>query len=199
MALSTYAELKASVATWLKREDMTTAIIDCVALAEADIRKDVRMQAMETYTSGTLTGETLAQPTGFLEARRITVGSDIYRYVTPEVYTAMSEAGNVSKVFTNIGTSIYILNGASGDAYTLLYWKAFTAFSADGDTNSLLTTEPMVYLAASLRHANIYAVDDVSAQKWGLIYADTVARLNQREKSAMVSGSALQIRTAVTE
>jgi len=36
MALTTYTELKASIADWLNRSDLTAAIPDFISLAEAD-------------------------------------------------------------------------------------------------------------------------------------------------------------------
>ena len=42
MALSTYTELKASVADWLNRTDLTSVIPDFIALAEAQIERTLR-------------------------------------------------------------------------------------------------------------------------------------------------------------
>ena len=46
MALSTYAELKASVADWLNRSDLTSAITDFVSLAESQMERDLRTRQM---------------------------------------------------------------------------------------------------------------------------------------------------------
>ena len=42
MAITTYAELKSSIANWLNRDDLTSVIPDFISLAEAQIARDVR-------------------------------------------------------------------------------------------------------------------------------------------------------------
>ena len=197
MALDTFAGLKASIASWLKRTDLAAYIPDFVALAESDLRKDVRIQAMEQLESGTLTGETLAHPTRYIEARRLTVGGVNYRYVTPEVYAAAVDADSTQLLFTTIGQSFYILNGASGDAYTLIYYQAFAPLSADADTNWLLTNHPGVYLWSACNYAAVYTQDP--SQGFLAQYQDAVGRLLMAEKRSAVSGGPLVIRTTTTE
>lgn len=195
MALSTYAELKAAIATQLNRIDLTTPIVDFVTLAEADIRRDVRIQEMEALATGTLTGETLAFPTRFVLARRLAIDGDVYAYETPEVYQVESDAGNTdSNMYTIIGTNFYILGGASGDAYSLLYLASLAAFSGASDTNTLLTNAPDVYLYGACKHGAIYLKDDADAAKYAGAYQAAVTRLNGRDAQKKYSGSALAVR-----
>ena len=42
MALNTYTALKTSIADFLNRDDLTSVIPDFIALAEAQINRDVR-------------------------------------------------------------------------------------------------------------------------------------------------------------
>ncbi len=199
MALNTYATLKTAMASWLDRTDLTSQLSDFVTLAEVDIRTDVRVQAMEQYTSGTLSGDTLAHPTRYLEARRLTIGGVNYRYVTPEVYAAAVEAGSTQAIYTAIGQTFYILGAESGDAYTLIYYAAFESMSADDDTNWLLTNYPNVYLFAACKQAGIYLSDDAKVNKYTALYQDAVGRLVSREKASAISGSALVMRSATSE
>jgi hypothetical protein len=199
MAISTYSELQTAVAGWLDRTDLTTKLPDFVSLAEVDIRTDLRCQAMEQYTSGTLTGETLAHPTRYLEARRLTVGGVNYRYVTPEVYAAAVDANSTQTLFTAIGQTFYILGGTNGDAYTLIYYAAFEPFSADGDTNWLLTNYPNVYLWGACRQGGVYLEDDAKIGKFTNLYQDALGRLTARERQSAISGGPLSMRTTVTE
>lgn len=199
MALSTFAELKTSVASWLNRTDLTSAITDFVTLAEADIRSDVSVQAMESYTSGTLTGETLAHPSYFISARLLKVNDDVREYRTVAEYTQASEAGSTVKIFTSIGSNFYILNGASGDTYSLMYRAGFTPLSADSDTNWLLANAPSVYLWAACRHGAQYLRDDALRDRFDAWYKEAAAQVNTREKRAAYSGSPLQITTTARE
>ena len=195
MALATYGDLKTAIANQLARSDLTTAIVDFVALAEADIRRDVRIQDMETLVTGTLTGETLAFPTRFVSARRLAVAGDVYTFETPEVYQVESDAGNTSlKIYTIIGTNFYILGGTSGAAYSLIYMASFAAFSSNSDTNSLLTNHPDVYLYGACKHAAIYLKDDTDAAKYAGAYQAAVSRVNARDSQRRGSGSQLTVR-----
>ena len=195
MALATYSDLKTAIASQLNRSDLTTAIVDFVALAEADIRRDVRIQEMESLATGTLTGETLAFPTRMVFARRLAIDGDVYTYETPEVYLVESDAGNTSlKIYTIIGTNFYILGGASGDAYSLIYLASFAAFSGASDTNALLTSHPDVYLYAACKHGSMYLKDDTDAAKYAGAYQAAVSRLNARDAQRKSSGSPLVMR-----
>src|SRR4030042_3270235 len=54
MALTTYAELKAAIASWLHRSDLTTPIPDFIYLAEKDIEGRLRLNDGASV-AGTLT------------------------------------------------------------------------------------------------------------------------------------------------
>ena len=191
MAISTYSGLKTAVSAWLNRTDLAAYIPDFIALAESDIRNDVRVRAMQVLTTGTLTGETLDAPARFLEAQRLFVSDKKKEYRTPEQYQDARVASGQTDVFTHIGESLYILNGGSGDAYSLLYWQSFADLSEDDDTNWLLTNAPDVYLWAACRQAAIYLKSDGEIAKMEGLYAASVARVNAREKRAGASGSVL--------
>lgn len=195
MSLSTYADLKSAIATWVNRTDLTSVIPDFVRLTESDIRNDVRVQAMEQFSSGTLTGETLAHPARFLFARRLVVGSLPYTYVTSERYQDLSYARATDLVFTSIGQSLYILNGKSGDDYSLIYTQAFAALSADSDTNWLLTNAPDVYLYGACKHAATYLASQADEVRFTALYNSAISRVNRQEQRAAFGGP-LMVRAA---
>lgn len=199
MAITTYSELKTAVANWLDRTDLTSRIPEFIALAEADIRIDVRCRAMEALASGTLSGSTLAFPTRYLESRRFVVDGKNLVYVSPEVFQKLSDDGATQDVYSIIGETFYTLNGASGDTYSLLYWASFAAMSADADTNWLLTNAPGAYLFAALKHAAIFEQAVGAPDQFAAQYMDVVGRLTSREKQTAVSGSALVQRQAISE
>jgi hypothetical protein len=194
MAITTFAELRTAVASWLNRSDLTASIPDFVTLAESDIRRDVRVQAMESVASGTLTGETLAHPTRYLEARRLTVGGYVYQYRMPQDYTDAVKLSSTAYIYTSVGQTLYILNGTSGDDYTLTYLAGFAAFSADADTNWLLENAPDVYLFGALRYAAIYMQDDAAMTRHLAMYLSAAKRLSAREHWAAYSGAQLAVR-----
>ena len=181
MALSTYANLKAAVASWLKRSDLTTQIPDFIALAEARIRRDVRCRAMETEATGTLAAATLVFPTRFLEARQVSLNGYLCEYVTPQQFDDTNTAGYQY----TIKGEYFHFQSSSWD-YDIEYYAGFAAFSDDGDTNWLLTNAPDIYLWASLAEAYNFVQGDPS--KWLALYAKANADLRASENRARSGG-----------
>ena len=178
MAIGTYAELKTAVANYLHRADLTTVIPDFIALCEANIRRDLRVRAMEQTATGTLSATTLAIPTGFLEARRVVLGTTEQDYVTPNHWYEVKD--DTTAQYTILGTNF--LFQSSSAAYSIDYYKQFDAFSASGDTNWLLTNHPDVYLFGSLSEAALYTHDDPAM--WMSKYRFAVDRVRTTERNA---------------
>ena len=193
MAISNYGELKTSVASWLNKTNLTSVIPDFIALAEVDMRRDLRLAAMETLATGTLAGETLAHPDRFLEARRLIVGDDVYEYKTPTEYQALEDSGY--RVFTSIGTNLYILGAAAGDSYSLIYKAGFAALTGDGNTNWILTNAPDIYLAGACRHGAAYLKEKDAELDWAARYSAGVERENRVARNALYPGP-LRVRAA---
>ena len=70
MAISTYTELKASIANWLNRSDLSSEISDdFIKLVEADVNAKLRIRQMEQIDTVTINAETVTVPTGFISVR----------------------------------------------------------------------------------------------------------------------------------
>lgn len=186
MALSNYAELKAAIADFMNRSEMTTAQQETfIQLAEADVRNDVRVRAMESQTAVSLTSQTFAAPTLMLEARELTVDGIGFEYVTPEVYTVKRLYSPGSRVFTSVGTN-FIVNADTGTA-RLTYWEAPATLTGTG-TNYILTYAPDVYLYGACAHASQYFQDAANLERFKALYLGAVKRLNEREQKARFTG-----------
>lgn len=70
MALTTYTELKTSIADWLNRTDLTSTIPDFISLAEAQIERQLRTRQMLTRTTLTIDAEFESTPTDFWRSER---------------------------------------------------------------------------------------------------------------------------------
>ncbi len=179
MAIGTYAELKTAVANWLHRSDLTTQIPDFIALCEADVRRDLRVREMEDSTSVALTSTELALPTGFLEARQVTLDGIVVDYVLPQQFTPISD--DTTYQYTVKGTN-FVFQTTSGTVKVDFY-KGFTAFSANGDTNWLLTNHPDAYLFGSLAWACTYTQDDPMPHR--AAYQAAIARVRQNQRNSL--------------
>jgi len=67
MAISTFAELKTSVADWLNRADLTAVIPDFISLAEAQINRQLRTHDMVKRVQATIDSDYFTVPTDWLE------------------------------------------------------------------------------------------------------------------------------------
>ena len=88
MALSTYSQLKSSIANFLNRSDLTTEIQDdFIKLTEADFNAKLRIRQMEQQDDITIDAEQVTVPTGFLAVRSFYIlqSSTKYplEYITP--------------------------------------------------------------------------------------------------------------------
>lgn len=120
MAIGTYGQLKTAVASWLHRTDLTSVIPDFIALAESNIRRDVRCRAMEQSATGTLSASTLALPTRFVQARRVILGTTPQRYILPNDWYDVRNT--VTGEYSIIGQNFHFQSASS--AYQVDYWQS---------------------------------------------------------------------------
>ena len=203
MAITTYNELKLAVANWLGRDELTARIPEFIAMAEDRIAQDVRIQAMETAASLTISTQRVSFPTGFLESRRLYLDSDYEKpleYMSPSVFwtrVAANEAGK-PEIYTIEGQE-FVFAPSPSTSYTgkLLYFKRFTAFSSASDTNWLLTNARGVLLYATLLEAYTFLEDDAGSAKYGLMYDQAVSALHDADRKARVPRGAQSPRSQV--
>ena len=205
MAITNFGELKTAVANWLERDDLTSRIPEFISMAEDRIAKDIRIRirAMETSSDLSISAQTVALPTGFIKARRFYLdGTPLVRmeFLPPEEFWIRHLATQTSKpnFFTIEGENI-VLGPAPDTTYTgkLLYYQRFTAFSADVDTNTLLTEARGIYLYASLLEAAPFLEDDPRTLTWATMYDDLADNIQKADREDRYSGAPLMTRTDV--
>ena len=204
MALTTYTTLKASIANWLNRSDLTSEIADdFIKLTEADFNSKLRIRKMVAQTSFTIDSETEALPTGFLQVRDIYILNGNTK--VPLTYTTPSQMDStVGTSTTGLPNSFTILGDTfrfspKPDAtYTAFinYYKSFDALSDTTTTNYILTAHPAIYLYGSLFHAANFlgGINPQQVQTWQQMFATAMERLELNDREDQVSGSPLQIR-----
>jgi len=208
MALSTYSELKTSIANWLNRSDLTSEIQDdFIKLTEADINSKLRIRKMVTETSITIDAETEDLPTGFLQVRDffITEGGTKYAltYMTPSQMDQIkgSSTSGMPEVYTILGDKFRFAPTPSASyAGTLNFYKSFDALSDSNTSNFILTNHPAIYLYGSLYHAANFlgGVEPQRLAQWQGMYTTALERLERNDREDQFSGSPLQIRSDVT-
>ena len=88
MALSTYTELKAAIADYLDRSDLTSQIVDFITLAEAEFNRTLFVAQREEVSSASASSGTITLPSDFWAMRAIYIDSD------PKVFLHQMSLGN---------------------------------------------------------------------------------------------------------
>lgn len=204
MALTTYAELQASIGDWLARSDLTSAIPDFITLFEAMANRDIRHRSMLTTATVSFTANdaTEALPTDFLEARSFSLSTSprtVLEYVTPQAFDAADTGAiGLPARFAIVGSNVKVAPTPDG-AYTgaLLYYQKIPALTGSNASNWLLQAAPDMYLYGSLLQAAPYLKDDGRVTMWGSMYDRARQGLAAADERAQWNGGPLVQRVDV--
>lgn len=195
----TYGGLKASVADFLNRQDLTAVIPDFVTIATAALTrrliKDGPVREMFGTWAPTISTEFTNLPADFKGVKSFyipTSSQPRVEFAEPEKIAEMkimfpSESSD-PRLYSIVGSQLQLWPFATGGSFvgSIGYWQAIPAFTNDASTNWLLTAHPDLYLYTSLIQSAPYLKDDARLQVWGelavtgvqdLIDADKIGRL----------------------
>ena len=197
MAITTYAELKASIADFLNRDDLTSVAPDFITLAEADMNRRVRHWRMEGRATAQIDTQFSALPADFGETITLHITSgDLAQLELLGKAEMLKQRANsndaVGKPRFYAITAGEIEVFPTPDAtYTseLYYYKRITSLSDSNTSNDILTFFPDAYLYGSLVHSAPYLKDDARVAVWGSIYAQTLADINSESEATKFGGS----------
>ena len=206
MALSTFTELKAAVADWLDRSDLTARIPDFIALAEARVNRDLRIRAMEVRsTMATTAGKQYFNlPTNYIQMRNIQLNTNPVtplEYITPEMMDRLYGSSTTGKprAYTLIGDEIQ-LSPIPDSAY-YLEMAFYEKFAPLGDgtggsvvSNWLTSNAPDVLLYGSLLEAEPFIKNDERIGVWVNAYNSAVTKIQSADARDRHSGSAMRVR-----
>lgn len=196
MAINTYGTLKAAIASWLERSDLTAVIPDFITMGESQINLDLKCRDNEKRITASVSTEYFDIPTNFIEMRNMQLNTDPIQhlnYVSPEQmdqYQPNSTTGQ-PKVYSIHGKEFQI-KPIPDSAYTveMTYWHRLTGMAADSDSNTVLTNYPSLYLYASLISAEGYT-DSENIKKWMALYDRIIKKINSTDRIGRFSGTKL--------
>jgi hypothetical protein len=168
MALTTYVELQAAIASWLARDDLTSNIPDFITLFEAAAARRLRVRPTETSTTLTPSSGSVALPSGYLGYKRVTwSGSPVINleFLHPALLQSYypDSAEGTPAHFTIEGSTLKV-RPVSNTALDFLYFAKNTAVSSS--LNWLFTAYPDVYLFGALCEAEGFMKDDNRLVLW---------------------------------
>lgn len=197
MSLDTYDSLKAEIAAWLRRSDLTAAIPAFIALAEAQMNRRLRVRPMTTRLALTWDAEYVALPADFLSERLVKLtsgGSMVLRYLTPdEMDASVGTAANGRPRSYGLYGGELRLQPAPDQAYgaELVYLQAIPALSNSNPSNWLLASHPDAYLYGALTQSAPYLRADERLQTWTALFGAVLADIETADRA----GAAAKLHT----
>jgi hypothetical protein len=203
MALSTYAELQASVISFSHRSDLDSMIPDFIRLAEDKVYALIESdrQDVKTTISTVSDQEYVTLPTDFIEFRSLSIANNGYTgtldYLAPDQYQNQytDTTTGFPRVYTIIGDALYARPIADA-VYTMtaLYSARLATLCETNTTNWLLTNYPMVYLYAALEQKDKYIKDAAGAAENEAIWTNLVVGINRKDEKGSAT---MQVKTDV--
>ena len=202
MAITTYAELKSSIANWLNRDDLTSVIPDFISLTEAGINRDLRHYKMVNRVDATLDSRYVQVPADWLETLRFSLTTDVTRPLEMASLDDMikyrqnnSNASGTPRFYSHAGESIEVFPTPDGEyGMQLMYYQSIPELTDSNTYNWLLQDSPDVYLYGSLIQAAPYLNDDARTQTWAALYSSAMQSLQKASNDTRFAGSGLRMR-----
>ena len=201
--ITTGATLATAIGNWMARADLASRIPEFVQLAEAKLFRDLRTPEMITKDAAfSITGEYVAVPTGFLEARSFMLNAaprTALTFMPDDTQVDMYQTTSGSPLFYNVvgGYFRFAPVPSSTVTATLTYYKApATCSTGASETNWLLTGHPDIYLYGALLEAAGYIQDDGRVALWAQAYSLAVDQLKRQGARMQWGGNGMAVRAA---
>lgn len=187
MSITSYSELQTAVANWLNRADLALRIPEFISLAEAQMKRDKRVQT-KTVVTLTLASPGVTLPADFHEMVALYFDGDgsifggISIVAPDKVAWAKRNGTGVPRVaaITDDGTTLYLgpEPDTSRDA-TLEYIATFAVLSDTNTTNFILDDHHDIYLNGALKEAEPFLKNDERVQLWETKYEKAMTELGR--------------------
>jgi len=199
MALDTFAGLKATIADYLNRDDLTAIIPSFITIAEAKFNRKLRTRQMIKRANGQIETAFFAYPSDWLQAKEFQLNTNpIVRlqFVT-EAYGDELKANRYVSIgqpayYTITGTQLEFIP-APDSTYSaeLTYYAKIPALSDANTSNWLLAYAPDLYLYGALLEAAPYLKDDERLAVWSQMYINSLGDIEVADQRASVSSTPL--------
>jgi hypothetical protein len=192
MALDTYTNLKAAIADFANRSDLTTQIVDFVTLTEARLNDMLLLKNMDQEDPLTcVIGQNyVALPAGYISPIALWIvassGTNVRTMLDPAAPEELpySPSNSIPRYYAIDGANIRFDCPAAA-AYTL-YFRYIKSSNLSGSTatNYLLARRPDIYLSGALSELARYTKDVDLFNVWESKFVKACSELKATENRA---------------
>lgn len=195
MSISTFDELKATVADFLKRAELTANIPAFITLSEARFNRLLRTMEMEARAVVTIDSEFVGLPSDFLKLREIHVGNERpLQYMTPQHIQSIEgqlRTGIPEAYTLQDGQIMFCPAPSSTHDIEITYIQSIPSLSDTNPTNWLLTKHPDLYLYATLCQAEAWLMNDARIPMWKSMCDESLMEINAADRKKQHGGGPL--------
>ena len=199
MALNTFAGLKATIADYLNRDDLTAIIPSFITIAEAKFNRKLRVRQMVTRAEGQIETAFFAYPADWLEAKEFQLNTNP---ITRLKFVTEAQGDELKATrYTTVGAPVYYtITGSQLEfiptpdttySAELTYYAKIPALSDSNTSNWLLAYAPDLYLYGALIEATPYLKDDERLPVWSQMYVNSLGDIEVADERASVSSTPL--------
>lgn len=196
MALDNFANLRAAVIDWSKRNDVQPRFEDALLLAETEMLSNpvenliIRDFSTRSQASMSITSRFLALPDNFNSMlkfdRLLEIATGEYTRIPIHFRTRgqmfTTDTAGIPSEFS-LGSQIeFNVLPETADLVEMQYRSGFTKLSDANVSNSVLTAEPNVYFFGCLAMVNRYAQNDTEEDRYIRKFYDAIAGANKKTR-----------------
>lgn len=184
MSLDTYTGLKASVASFLNKTNLTASIPDFITLTEAVMAREITsIGQVDNYAAVLIDEDGWQLPCNADEVASVAYNGVPLTYLSPD---------RIGEIIADRPTH-YTIDGnriklPSPGTVTIRLTKSFCPLSSNVAFNWLLRDHPDVYLYGALMQAAPFLRDDERIPVWGRFFANAIDSINKREINRQTGG-----------
>jgi hypothetical protein len=186
---ASYSELQTAIGTnWLNRTDLDDRIPAFIAMAEEDIRADLKQAVIREAL--VLDSNAVALPAACGELRSVRYNDSSRQYsvnMTSESnLAALRRTGSGTPAWGAVVDNTLLLDVDPDTDYTaeIVYFEELVPLSDDAPTNSVLEDFPSIYLYGALIHSAPYLEHDERLTTWVSMYDRAVQKANKRREDS---------------
>lgn len=173
----TYASLQADIASYINRSDLTAQIPQWIEFAEKRIRRDIKINGFEIFTTSTMSigDNEITRPARLLKVKffYITVAGE-YKPLRRRAhdfiraYSPLPSVTGEPVYYADWGPDNFIVAPTPASAYPfyLAYYEELEALSVSNTTNWLTENAPQLLLYAALLEAAPFLDNDPRLVVW---------------------------------